>query len=117
MSVVRAFSPTAGGPGAAAPSAAGSATIDFGSWPGSNEASVTITGQSSITADARVEVRLAAEASGDHTAADAAYAALFIALTCSAPAEGEGFTIHARSSEKLTGTFTARWAWSELEAT
>jgi hypothetical protein len=90
----------------------GAVALDFGAWPGTHETSVAITGQGDIAEDASVEARLSAEASGDHTAADAAYAALFIALTCSPPTAGDGFTVYARSSQPFTGTFRVQWTWS-----
>jgi hypothetical protein len=54
-----------------------------------------------------------AEASGAHTAADASYARLFVALTCTVPSVGVGFTINARSTELLDGTYLLRWVWSD----
>jgi hypothetical protein len=49
----------------------GTATIDFGAWPGSNEAAAVITGVAGIAAGAAVEAWPMADASGSHTAADA----------------------------------------------
>lgn len=87
-------------------------TLDFGAWPGSNEATATITGQTAITTAHRPTASILAVASGSHTANDAAYAALFIALTCTEPVAATGYTIHARSPHKLTGTFAAAGQWS-----
>lgn len=94
-------------------SATGTATLDFGSWPGSNEATVAVAGQADISATSPVEAFLMAEPSGSHTAADAAYAALFVALTCTTPTDGVGFAIEARAAYTLTGTFAVRWVWSD----
>jgi hypothetical protein len=91
---------------------AGTATIDFGSWPGTNEASVTVTGQTGIVSGSVCGALLIAETSGSHTPADAAYAAMFITLTCSAPTAGTGFAVYARSRYKMTGTFSIKWFWS-----
>lgn len=88
------------------------ATLDFGPAPGSNEASVTITGQTGITADHRPTAAIVAGSSGSHDGNDAAYAAMFIALTCSYPIAATGYTIQARSTEKLTGTFEVAGQWS-----
>lgn len=90
----------------------GQAVIDFGAWPGSNEASVTVTGQTGISASTPVEAWLMAEASGTHTLQDATYAARFISLTCSAPS-GTSFTIYARSEHKLQGQFAVRFVWAD----
>lgn len=93
--------------------ATGTAVIDFGSYPGSNEASVTVTGQSSILATSNAEAWMMAEASVDHTVNDAAYASLFVSLTCGIPTASTGFTIYARSTEKLQGQFKVRWVWAD----
>jgi hypothetical protein len=93
--------------------AIGSAEVDFGAWPGANEASVTVSGQTEITALASVEAWLMADdTTTDHTASDHRYAAALMGLTCGTPTAGSGFTIYARSIEKLTGAFKVRWVWS-----
>lgn len=92
--------------------AIGSAVIDFGAYPGSNEAGVTVTGQTEITALSHAEAWLMAEPSSNHTANDAAYAAALMALSCAIPTAGVGFTINARSTEKLQGQFIVRWVWA-----
>ena len=93
--------------------AVGVAEIDFGAHPGSNEASVTVSGQAAITAGASVEAWIMADdATVDHTADDHKYAPLFLHLTCGAATAGAGFTIYGRSAEKLTGKFAVRWVWS-----
>jgi hypothetical protein len=93
-------------------SATGTATINFGAYPGSNEASVAVTGQTSILATSKVEAFVMGDdTSTDHTAADHRYFALFAALSCGTPTASTGFTIHARSAEKLTGQWTVRWVW------
>lgn len=94
-------------------SGSGQATVNFGTWPGSNEASVAVAGQATISATSSAEAFMMAEVSGVHTAADAAYAALFVALTCSVPVAATGFTINARCADTLTGTFLLRWVWSD----
>jgi len=91
----------------------GTTTIDFGVWPGSNEASVAVTGQASIAAVSNAEAFMMAEASGSHTIADATYAASFVTLTCSVPTPAVGFTIYARAQYTLTGTYALRWVWSD----
>lgn len=92
--------------------AVGSAVIDFGAYPGSNEASVTITGQAAILSTNSVEAWLMAEAQGTHTVNDAAYAALLTSVSCGVPTNATGFTIYARSTEKLQGQFKVRWVWA-----
>lgn len=92
--------------------ATGSAVIDFGAHPGTNEASVSVTGQTAITALSHAEAWLMAEPSSNHTVNDAAYAAALMALSCTVPTAGVGFTINARSTEKLQGQFIVRWVWA-----
>lgn len=91
----------------------GSAEIDFGAWPGSNEAQVAIIDQTEITALASVEAwMMADDTTATHTASDHRYAAALMGLTCGTPTAATGFTIYARSTEKLTGAFKVRWVWS-----
>lgn len=88
----------------------GTATLDFGA--GANEASASVTGQTAITtacyADAFV---MADDTSSDHTANDHKYFETFAALSCGTPTDTVGFTIYARSHQKLTGQWTVRWVW------
>ena len=91
----------------------GTATIDFGAHPGSNEASVAVA-VPAITGGASAEAWIMADdTSADHTASDHRYVPLWLALTCGTPSAGVGFTIYGRSSEKLTGEFTVRYVWAE----
>jgi hypothetical protein len=95
-------------------SAQGIATIDFGSIPGSNEASVTVTGQTTIGAGSKAEAYVMADdTTVDHTANDHRYFSILAGLSCGTPTAATGFTIYARSIEKLTGTFKVRWVWAD----
>jgi hypothetical protein len=94
-------------------SATGTATIDFGAYPGSNEASVVISGQTTISATSAAEAYFMAETSGAHTPSDHSYVALFAALTCGIPTAATGFTIYATSEHKLQGTFSVHWVWAD----
>ena len=92
----------------------GTATIDFGAFPGANEAAVAVTGQTGISATSKAEAFIMADdTTADHTAGDHRYAAALMGLTCGTPTAGTGFTIYARSTEKLQGTFALRWVWSD----
>jgi hypothetical protein len=92
-------------------SGTGTATIDFGA--GSNEAQVTVA-VPEITADSKVESWVMGDdISTDHTASDHRYFPVFASLTCGTPSDGVGFTIYARSLQKLTGTWTVRFVWAE----
>ena len=90
----------------------GSATIDFGT--GSNEASVAVTGLGTISGTSKAEAFVMADdTSSSHTASDHKYFPVFASLTCGTPSAGVGFTIYARSTQKLTGTWTVRYVWAD----
>lgn len=92
----------------------GTATINFGAFPGSSEASVTVTGQGGISATSKAEAYfMADDTTADHTAADHRYAAAFIGLTCGTPTAATGFTIYARAIDTLQGQFSVRWVWAD----
>lgn len=93
-------------------SATGTVTINFGAAPGSNEASVAVTGQAAILATSKADAFVMADDSSvDHTAADHRYFEALAALSCGTPTLATGFTIYARSPHKLTGTWALRWVW------
>jgi hypothetical protein len=90
----------------------GTATISFGAFPGANEASVAVTGQTAILGTSKVDAFIMADdTTADHTASDHRYADALIGLTCGSLIAGTGFTIRATSLEKLQGTFAVRWRW------
>lgn len=89
------------------------ATLDFGAFPGSCQASVAVTGQTTISATSTVEAWFMQDATSDHTSNDHAWAAAFCGITCSIPTAGVGYTITATSTERLSGTFTLRSVWSD----
>lgn len=92
----------------------GTATIDFGSHPGTNEASVAVTGQGTISATSKAEGYIMGDDStGDHTASDHRYLSALVGITCGTPTAATGFTIYARSLQDLTGTFKLRWVWAD----
>lgn len=91
----------------------GTATVNFGAFPGSSEASVAVAGQAGILSTSKVDVFImASDTSGSHTANDHRYAALLLAFSATTPDVGVGFTIHARCLDKMQGSFAVRWRWS-----
>lgn len=91
--------------------AVSSATIDFGAFPGSNEASVAFA-DTAIAAGSNIRAWFAADAtSADHTALDHRYAPVFIELTA-LPTAGVGGTIYARSEHKMQGQWSVKYSWS-----
>lgn len=93
-------------------SGTGTATIDFGAFPGANEASVAFS-DPTISGAAKVEAFvMGGDSTADHTAADHRYIPLWLALTA-APSAGVGGTIYGRSDHKLQGTFALRYVWAD----
>ena len=92
----------------------GTATIDFGAFPGSSEASVIVSGQGTISETSKAEAYIMADdTTGDHTASDHRYAAALIGLTCGTPVAATGFTIYGRCLDKMQGSFALRWVWAD----
>lgn len=92
--------------------ATGTATIDFGAFPGSNEASVVVS-DASVAALSLIEpFVMASDTTADHTANDHKYLPLFASFTAGDINANVNFTIHGRSKEKLQGTFKLRWAYA-----
>ena len=92
--------------------AIGTTIIDFGAYPGSSEAQVAVTGQTEILSPNKAEAWITAEATADHTISDHPSAAALVALSCSIPTDGVGFTIYARCLDKMQGTFNVNWVWA-----
>jgi hypothetical protein len=95
-------------------SGTGTATIDFGSHPGTQEASIAVAGQASISATSKCEAWVMADdTTANHSALDHKYIPLFVSFTCGTPVAATGFTIYGRSTSKMTGKFALRWVWSD----
>jgi hypothetical protein len=91
----------------------GSAVLDFGALPGSNEAQVSVA-DATVSATSKAEAYLMGDdTSADHTAGDHRYAGCFCALTCGTPTAGVGFVVFGRAVEQLVGKFTVRYVWSD----
>lgn len=92
----------------------GAATIDFGAFPGTYEASVAVTGQTGISATSDVDAFVMADdTTATHTAEDHKWLPQFAVFTCGTPVAATGFTIYARSRERLIGTYALRWVWAD----
>ena len=92
----------------------GTAIIDFGGGQGSNEATVIVTGQSAISVTSKCHAYfMGDDTTPTHSAEDHRYAAALMGLTCGTPTALLGFTIHARSFQKLTGQFSLRFVWAD----
>lgn len=90
----------------------GLATLSFGT--GSNEASIAVTGLTTISATSKVESFVMGDSTtADKTANDHRYFAALVGLTCGTPTAATGFTIYATSLEKLSGTFLVNWVFAD----
>ena len=88
----------------------GTAIIDFGAWPGSNEASVLVPWDAAMFGTTKTEAFVMSGSSTlDHSVSDHQYLPVFTGFTCSIPVSDVGFYIYGRSSEQLTGTFELNW--------
>lgn len=92
--------------------AQGTATIDFGATP-AREASVAVTGQTSILSGSHVEAFWMSETSADNSADAHEQMADFCKLVVSDIVAGTGFTIKAHMhSGFATNRFSVRWVWN-----
>lgn len=85
----------------------GHTTIDFGAFPGSSHATVTVTGQAGIVAGSDVEAWIRAEDSADHTADE--HIVESIQVRAAAIVAGTGFTIHAWNTNQLCEPVPETW--------
>jgi hypothetical protein len=96
--------------------AAGTATIDFGAFPGKDVATVAVTGQAGIVSGSRADAWLAADATALHSEDEHVMLQGFVAVTVkrSSIVAATGFTITAavHDSSKMWGTLACDWAWA-----
>lgn len=91
----------------------GTAVIDFGSFPGLNEAEIAVTGIADILGTSNVMVWIPGDGTtANHTAADHKYLALLLGVSAGNPTAAVGFTIYARSIEKITGLVAVNYSWT-----
>lgn len=90
----------------------GTATLNFGTGAGSNEAEIAVTGQTGILTTSTVTLTVKNDSTSvDHTANDHSYFLALASVNSNTPTAGVGFTIKSRSINKLTGTWTVSWSW------
>jgi hypothetical protein len=87
----------------------GSATLNFGSAPGTNRVFVNVTGQSGILATSTISCFLMYDTTPTHNGEEHLFVALNVSAGTIVP--GVGFTIYAVTELRLSGTFTVRWTW------
>ena len=94
--------------------AQGSATLDFGAFPGASDATVAVTGQGSILAGSLAEAWLLPAATADHSADEHRVESLQV--TADTVAAGTGFTIFGRNTgfgnSRIYGKWNIAWVWN-----
>ena len=90
--------PGGGGGGGGTTITTGTATLNFGSFPGSSHATVDVTGQTTISGTSSVKCWLDPVATADHTADEHVVESLRVAIGAITP--GVGFTIHGRNTNQ-----------------
>jgi hypothetical protein len=95
------------------PSGIGTATLDFGATP-ANEATVSITGQTAISATSRAEAFIMSKSTATNGVDDHNFAAVSMRFICSEPTPSVGFSITAYNLIGFcTGEFNIEWTWSD----
>jgi hypothetical protein len=93
--------------------ATGTATIDFGSAPGTNSASTSIVGQIGITSESDVEAWfMGVDSTSSHNAYEHSILPLAVSLSITSIAGDTGFTVTANTRLRLTGQIAIRWVWN-----
>jgi hypothetical protein len=100
--------------------AQGTTTVNFGAFPGSTDASVTVTGQAGITGGSLVEAWLYPVATADHSVDE--HLVETIKVVAHSVVAGTGFTITARTdlqeldprgtAGRLYGLWSVGWVWN-----
>lgn len=107
-----AFELATGGAGGGTTITSGTATVDFGAFPGSTDASVAVTGQTGILAGSKVKAWVMATATADHTADE--HLVDPPRVDVGPVTAGVGFTIYAftNNTRRHYGAYTVAWEWS-----
>ena len=95
----------------------GTATVNFGSFPGTTDATVVVTGQGGIVSTSIIQVQVALAATGEHSADEHLVDPPQVVAGLIVP--GTGFTIYARAREnfgprtvpRVYGRWTITWTW------
>lgn len=93
----------------------GTLVFNFGSAPGTNIVTTVVTGQTSISATSKVEIYfMGTDSTATHNQYEHSLLQLTnLALSCISITAGTGFTAQAATTQRLTGTFAARFVWAD----
>lgn len=103
--------------------AKGTATLNFGAFPGASDASVVVTGQAAILAGSLVEAWIFPDATADHSADEHMIETFKVVVPKSSIVPGTGFTIYGFNTNQIVdpinnmgtliyGQWSIAWAWS-----
>lgn len=93
--------------------AQGTVTFDFGAAPGTNVVTTAVS-SATISAGSKVEIYImGTDTTATHNAVEHQMLPLDLSLTTTVVTAGVGFTAQAMTTQRLTGTFTARWVWAD----
>jgi hypothetical protein len=91
--------------------AQGTATLDFGAFPGKTDTTVSVTGQTSIVAGSAVEAWIRPVDTTEHSADEHVLETLRV--TARDIVAGTGFTIQGVSDmHRLYGQYNVWWVWN-----
>jgi hypothetical protein len=100
-------------PGGAGTGASGTATLDFGSTPGTNYVTVAVTGQTTIASNSHIRAWIqGTDSTATHNAFEHTLLPLYVNINTSDVIAGTGFTINAITELRLSGTISVRWQWT-----
>lgn len=89
----------------------GTASLDFGSFPGGSDASVAVTGQTGILAGSLVDAWLLPAATADHSADE--HRVEELSVVAGNISAGTGFTIYGQTTgQRLYGVWNVAWVWN-----
>jgi hypothetical protein len=91
--------------------AMGVATLDFGAFPGKTDASLAVTGQTSIVSGSALEAWVQPAATVEHTADE--HWVENIKVSAGNIVASTGFTIYGKSTDgtRLYGRYNIGWVW------
>jgi hypothetical protein len=93
--------------------ATGTAILDFGNAPGTNQVSATVTGQTGIlSASSYVEAWLCPVATATHNLEEIKLMTIKLGVLAHTISNGVGFTITGTTELRLTGTINVNWVWT-----
>lgn len=89
----------------------GTATLDFGTIPGSTNSSVVVSSQTGILATSNIKIWIQDDTTATHNEEEHRIVALNSVITAGTIVPNTSFTIYLYTTLRLTGTFKVRWEW------